>query len=605
MNTFDVFGQIGKEIESFDDKILIAGKKEDNQARYLNKKEKGYLFNQKDTLDLIDFYYNSVFPTGQYDTENQRKLFLNICAFRADVASKMIDLDTKDFIFIPEEQDFKWTAYFIQREFEQWAKERYFGELINEFVEMLPKYGTIVAKRVGNDIERISLKNLVIPQNCKNLKVAKFVIEKHDDMDLEDMKKYPDWDTSNITLKFGETTTVYERYGQVPRKFYNEKKGIKGEVAENDTIECQIICTLAEKKEQDGYTGSILFMEECKREDRPYEECHWKKQDGRWLGIGEVENQFENQVARNTIANLRRRALLWSSKKIFQSPDDTVAKNLIRDVKDGEVLRIMPNGNISQVDMASRQIGEFTSAEQMWEENSNQKSFTYEVATGADTGNMPFRLGVVLSNAVNSHFGLKKEKLGLFLKKVVFEQIFEIFKRETRKEHKFLVFAGEKGMEDLKKIVAELEYSNKLIDWAMSDSTEELNFEVLKLKIEEDIKSKDILEILISDKTYDNAKVKLKLNITGEDIDVNSKVQTLTTIYQTLAQKGDPRADQVLDRIVSLTGDNLESLLGVQKQVNQMQQANPMLPQGNAPQQAQGGTMNQLASLNAPNQEQI
>jgi hypothetical protein len=321
------------------------------------------------------------------------------------------------------------------------------------------------------------------------------------------------------------------------------------------------------------------------------------------LGIGEVENQFENQIARNTIANLRRRALLWSSKKVFQSPDDTIAKNLIRDVKDGEVLRIMPNGNITQVDMASRQIGEFQSAEDMWENNSNQKSFTYEAATGESMpSGTPFRLGVVLSNAVNSHFQLKKEKLGLFLKKVVFEQIFEIFKKETKKEHRFLVFAGEKGMEDLKKIVAEIEYSNKLVDWAMSDSTEMLDFEGLKVKTEEEIKSKDILEFVIPEKVYDDAKVKLKLNITGEDIDISTKIQTLTTIYQTLAQKGDPRADQVLDRIISLTGDNLESLLGVQKKIQQVNQAVPM--QGNAPQQGQVNELNQLATLNAPQAQQ-
>lgn len=600
MNTFDVYAQIGKELQSFDEKILIAGKKENENNRYLNRKEKGYLFSQKETLELIDMYYNSVFPTGQYDTENQRKLFLNICAFRSDVASKMIDIDTKDFIFIPEEKDFKWTAYFIQKEFEQWAKDEYFGELINEFVEMFPKYGTIVSKRVGDDIQRISIKNLINPQNCKSLKTAKYVIEKHDEMDLEDMKCYPDWDVSNVDLKFGETTTVYERYGQVPLAYFNQMKGIGGKVDPNETIECQIICTLAEKKEQNGYTGSILFIEKCDREDRPYEECHWKKQDGRWLGIGEVENQFENQIARNTIANLRRRALLWSSKKIFQSPDDTVAKNLIRDVKDGQVLRIMPNGNITQVDMASRQIGEFTSAETVWEDNSNQKSFTYEVATGESmSSGTPFRLGVVLSNAVNSHFQLKKEKLGLFLKKVVFEQIFEIFKKQSRKEHKFLVFAGEDGMQDLQKTVAEISYSNRLFDWAMSEESM-IDFESEKLKIEEEVKNKDIIEVLIDDKTYDDAKVKLKLNITGEDIDVTTRITTLTTLYQSLLQAGDSRAEQVLSKIMALTGDNLEAILGPK------QTPPPQTPAPQGQQTPIQNQMNQLAQLNAPApQEQL
>jgi hypothetical protein len=592
MTNFDIFGQIGKEIQEFNDtKILIAGKEGDENARYLSKsKKKGYMFNQAETLDLIDLYYNSIFEKGELDSEGQRKLFLNICAFRADVASKMIDIDTKDFIFVPEEIDYKWTAYFISREFEQWAKENYFGELLNEFVEMFPKYGTVVSKTVGKTIERIPLKNLVNQQDAKSLKTAKYVIEIHRNMSLSDMKKYPDWDTENVDLDFGQTADVYERYGEIPLWYYNKLKGINTKVDDDETIQAVVITTLAKKEKSDEHTGTVLFCE--KVDERPYEECHWKKQDGRWLGIGEIENQFENQIARNMIANLRRRALLWSSKKIFQSPDDNVAQNLIRDVKDGQVLRIMPNGNITQIDMASREVGEFQSTEQIWEDNSNQKSFTYEVATGESMpSGTPFRMGVVLSNAVMSHFGLKKEKLGLFLKRVVLEQVFEIFKKENRKEHKYLVFTGEKGADNLKKAVAELHFNKKIKEIMMSDKPMP-NLEVLRTEIEDKIKDKDILEFVIPDGVYDEAKVKLKLNITGEDMDVGTKITTLTTIYQELSRKGDPRADTILDRIMALTGDNLEAMIGAQAAAQQQ------LPAGEAP------SMNELAMANAPEAQQ-
>lgn len=597
MNNFSIYSQIGKEIESFSDKVWIAGKDKESSGRYLNKaNKKGYLFNQSETLDLIDLYYNSKFSDGMYDSEGQRKLFLNVCAFRADVASKMIDIDTKDFIFVPTEVDYKWTTYFLNREFEQWTRDNYFGELLNEFVEHLPKYGTVVSKRVGRNVENIPLQNLINQQDAKDLKTARYVIEVHKDLTLSDMKKYPDWDLEGIDLAFGDTTTVYERYGEVPLWYFNKIKGIDKKVDENETIDAVIICTTKYKEDTKDWEGNILYAE--KVTERPYEECHWKKQNGRWLGIGEIENQFENQVARNMIANLRRRALLWSSKKIFQSPDDNIAKNLIRDVKDGQVLRIMPNGNITQVDMSSREVGEFSSTEQIWEDNSNQKSFTYEVATGEGMpSGTPFRLGVVLSNAVSSHFGLKKEKLGLFLKKLVYEQIFEIFKKDTRREHKFLVFAGEKGVDNLKKRIAEVEF-NKRINEFMSSDKRIPDLNMLKLEIEEEIKNKDVIEFTIPDQIYDNAKVYMKLNITGEDMDVNSKITTLTTIWQDLNAKGDPRADTVLDRIIALTGDNLEAIIGVQQQALQQIQQAPA-------QQAQAESMNQLAMANAPQQENL
>ncbi len=578
MNNFDIFGQIGKELEEFEERIVITTTKENTGNRYLNKKQKGYNFNQKETLNLIDLYYNSKFETGEIDNEGHRKLFLNVCAFRADVASKMIDIDTKDFVFVPESKSFKWTAYFIQREFEQWMKDEYFGELINEFVEMFPKYGTIVSKRVGDDIQRVVLKNIVCKQNAKSLKDSPYVIEIHPDMTFDDMKKYKDWNLEGLNLEFGKTTTVYERYGAVPTNYYNQLKGINTKVPDYETTECVIIATCDKLDNKDEYAGTLLFIEEMDKDDRPYEECHWKKQDGRWLGIGEIENQFENQIARNMIANLRRRALLWSSKKIFQSPDDTLAKNLIRDVKDGEVLRIMPNGNITQVDSASRNMGEFSSTETIWEDNSNQKSFTYEVATGESMpSGTPFRMGVVLSNAVNSHFGLKKEKLGLFLKKVVFEQVFEIFKKENKKEHNVLVFAGEEGMQDLKNVCIEIEMNKAIDEWLMGNKPM-LDFEALRKGIEETITAQDIIEVIIPEKIYDEAKVKIKLSITGEELNVDTKITTYTTLYQALSAKGDPRAEQVLEKLMALTGDNLETIAGKTKQttpsMNEMAMAN-------------------------------
>ena len=588
--SFSIYGQIQKEIEDFKySKIHIAGIQEGEQARYLTTQTKGYQFSQWDTLNLIDLYYNSKFETGNIDSEGQRKLFLNICAFRSDVASKMIDLDTKDFVFIPDDEGSKWGAYFIQKEFKDWARQNYFGDFINELVENYPRYGTVVVKKVGKKLERIPLRKLMNQQDADSLQTATYVIETHEKMTMNDMAKYPDWDTSGLNMEFGETTTVYERYGAVPRSYYEEYSGKKTNGDPDDAIDVMTVCTLKqdEKGNQDG--GSILFMEAI--DERPYLEVHWKRQDGRWLGIGEVENQFENQISRNMIANLRRRALLWSSKKVFQSPDDTIARNLVRDVKDGDVIRIMPNGNITQVDMASREVGEFNSAEQMWEQNSDQKSFTFEVATGeALPSGTPFRLGVVLANAVNSHFGLKREKLGLFLKKLVVEYVFDIFKKENSKEHTLTIFGDESGIAELKNIATEIEFNNQVWKSYLSDQPMPDPI-MLKQAIDQSYASKTHMFVTVPDKFYDDIKHHIELVITGEEVDTAAKIATYTTLYQSLVQQGDPRAEQVLAKIASLTGENLDASIGKKQPMPQQQLQAPQgqpssmpMPQG---QQAQ------------------
>lgn len=559
---FDIFTQIQKEVQNFkQDKIRIAGSENNEDARYLKKETRGYFFNQWETINLIDLYYNSKFETGAIDSEGQRKLFLNICAFRADVASKMIDLDTKDFVWIPDEESSNWLSYFITKEFKDWARQNYFGELINTFVEYYPKYGTVVSKRVGDIIEEVPIQDIVIQQDAKSIQQASHFIHLHPKMTLDEMEEFPDWDTDGLEMAYGETKTVYERYGTVPTDWYTKETGksVPGKL-----INVVVICTLQEKKNKKGeMTGTILFIEKCKKEDRPFREAHWKRQKGRWLGIGEIENLFENQVSRNMLANLRRRALLWSSKKIFQSADDTVAKNLIRDVKDGDILKITAGSTISQVDMASREVGEFQSAEQIWEDNSNQKSFTYDAATGENPpSGQPFRLQVMVSNAVASHFDKKKQKLGIFFKKMIIEDVYKIFKKENSKAHTITIFGTEDGMNNLRKACATVELNKRIMDWALSDNLEIPDFEAWKMTIEQSYQEKTHLFVEMPNDVYDQAKHHVELTLTGEEIDVRAEIDSLTPIYQGMVQTGDPRAEQVLSRIMSLTGKNLEAMLG-------------------------------------------
>src|SRR3990167_9431014 len=102
-------------------------------------------------------------------------------------------------------------------------------------------------------------------------------------------------------------------------------------------------------------------------------------------------------------------------------------------------------------------LAEFNSDEQVWDTNAQQKSFTYEVATGETLpSGTPFRLGVQLAAAVRSHFDLKREKLGLFFKRVVMEFMIPIFKAQAEKE-KILTFQmDEDGMNDMKEAIAEV-----------------------------------------------------------------------------------------------------------------------------------------------------
>jgi hypothetical protein len=107
----------------------------------------------------------------------------------------------------------------------------------------------------------------------------------------------------------------------------------------------------------------------------------------------------------------------------------------------------------------------------------------------------------------------------------------------------------------------------------------------VKLLLEEAYKQKSHLFIDIPEGFYDDIKNHVELVITGEEVDVPAKLATYSTLYQSLVQVGDPRSEQVLKKIMSLTGENLEAAIGT-AQGQMMNPTQPMqAPSFSAPQQ--------------------
>ncbi len=583
---FNIFDELKNELNEFyTGKVHIAGTQSAGDAKYLKKEDQGYTFSHWETINLIELYYNSKFESGPTDSEGQRKVFLNICRFRADVAAKQTDIDVKDFVFVPDDRASTNGASFLSRKFRSWSRGRQFGAVINELNQDFSKFGSCVAKRVGSNIERIPLSSLIVQQDAKNLKTARYVIQKHEDMTFDEMEGMKGWDVSEVEIPYGEKHCVYERHGIVQLSWYKQQKKIAIEPGDEMRSIDVMAILLPDMKDKKMNKGSILFME--KETKRPFEEAHWAKIDGRWLGVGEIENQFENQVSRNMTANLRKRAMYWSSKHVFQSSDTEIAKNLVRNVKDGDVLKIMPNGNITPVAIETRNLAEFDTNDAMWEKNSDQKSFTYEVATGeALPSGTPFRLGVVMSNAVNSHFALKRENFGMFLSNIVSEQLLDVFKKENSKEHNILISSDEKGIESLKRDMVELSkwenFSSQLLNNILP------NLEEIEQKVRQEIDSRENHDFTIPEGFYDYIKATVDIVTTGENVNLEKKIETLTNFYNTLVQAQDMEtAKIVMKRILALTGEDVQNYQTATTSQPQMQQAMQQAGQGQLPTQAQ------------------
>lgn len=570
---YNIFSELKRNLAEFEEEIDIVQPQSEGTLRFGKHTETGYRFNQRDTLDTIDMMYNSKYKSGKYDSEGERKTFLNEVKFASEVSRMQTDIDIKNFLFIPDSYEHIDKVDLMKRQFTVWSRENQYGQVINDLNTDYSKYGTCVAKKVGERMVRVPLRKLRNTQDAESLdhaaKTGGFVIEEHT-MTANEINEYPDWNVSGIKLGLRDKLTVYERYSLVPLSTIKEFNGDRIE-AGDDTVyvlAMQILAPDAESMQlEDGEQyGNILFIEEV--DALPYEEAHWDKQDGRWLGIGCVEDLFENQIAKNLTANLRRRALLWGAKKIFQTMGDTVVKNLVKEVRDGAVLEVGKNGEISQIQTASQHIPEFANDDNVWDANTKQRSFTFEVTTGESMpSSTPFRLGVLLSNAAQTRFGLKRENFGFFLERAFFNQQIPIFKKQT-KEHIIAISQGVEGMERLRRAMVTQKtnqlFMDRLLDKNMERSLETLSFDFDAIfeEVENKIEEEEYFFVNVPDKFYDDAKFYLQLEITGEGTDVQKEIETLVTVWQTLVQQQDPRSERLLEVIVSKTGMNLQGVLG-------------------------------------------
>lgn len=577
MHNFSIGIQVNKELNEFrTSKVRLAAMQQDESVRFLKAQNEGYFFNQNDAISIIDLYYNSKFESGAHDKQGQRKLFMNVGKFRTDVASKQIDLDTKDFKFTPADYADPWTAIFLQKDFKEWAKESTFGELINTCVDNLPKYGSVVLKKVGKELKHVPLQNLVNEQTAETLETANYVTEIHPDMHIWEIQDMPNWNSDGLSMDYADTMTVYERYGYVPLAWLKKINGEKYEDSEWLIFRKALVIMGFVKmgKDTSMKEGSHIFFA-GQVSKLPYREAHWSKQHGRWLGCGVMEDLVENQQAKNIIVNLIRRSLHWSSKRVLQSStSDVIAKNLVKDVADGEILEVGVNGQINQVDLTSKSNGEYQQFLNEWERNSDQKSFTYEVATGESLpGGTPFRLGVVLSNAVNSYFKKKQEYLGLFLKKCIIDFLIPQFMKDMQNEARVLaMFSGESGYEVVKKAALDFVRCQAAnISLMTGKEVDPTAIEQIVTPFEE------AQALFFKNVDYTNYKFKFDLDVTGEDVDIQGKTETLKSLFTLLAQQGDPRAEKVLERIADLAGETM-SQFGVP-------QAKPQIPPGYAPNQ--------------------
>ncbi len=558
-----------KSLGIIDDNLTDFGK----PVRLVRDRESGVAvaewdYNQMDVIRACTLAMNSQFKDGPKDSRGRRKIYINDVQFVADVTKKNIDIDLKDWLFIPENRDFLYQAMLFKHDFFQWAKKQYYNELQDRLMDDFVELGTCVQKTVRGEVSRIPLSKISITQTADSILDAVlsggYFIEHHE-YSVHQLKDFPGWQTDQYRNHDGKVYLV-ERYGYIPK---SDLQAFKGEKAKGDTSEMVLAMVIAGTTDERGNPEHVHFIEEItenKLKER-YQEGWFQKVDGRWLGRGPVEQILENQVAKNITANLRLRNLEWVARRVFQSASSGMKNNLATAVQDGDVLEVSPNGTVSRVDMSSQGNVDFQQMDVMVDGNREQKTFSFEAASG-DT--MPsgtaFRLGLIQQNSVNKHSQKKQEAFAAFLKRGYFEQLVPKFKKENS-DHSLTIMFGESGIEELKLAYITIRANRKVMEAARG--LKRMSYAEAEAEVLRELRNEPYMMFDVKKEAYKDVRMYVDLVITGESQDIPEEIASLTSLYQTLAQAGDPAARAVLEEIFAKKGRDLNRITGGASAVQQ------------------------------------
>jgi hypothetical protein len=363
----NIFRQISNEVQEFkSEEVVIV----DN-----------FTFRQKETIEKIIRLYNSRFKDGDTDNEGFKKYFKNIVRNPCHSAMKAIKFTPSDIMIVPAAGQDELKAWIMDRDFKFWMKENQFNKILNRLFLELPVFGTSVLKIVNGKLHFVDLRNIVNEQSADTLKDSSYVIEQHYYSPYELRKQK--WDNINEVIEAWRVSKmpyirVMERYGEVSEEEFG---GDPNKYTYARFIVYMPESEIDKRTRMEPRTGGIILDKaKLKPEEFPYREFHWEKIPGRWMGVGRVELLADPQVRTNEIVNLRVKSSYVAGLNIWQTRDDNIKKNLIKDIANGQVLTTMDR--IEKVPTEERNLSSFVQEESGWLNNRDEMAFTYDTFRG-------------------------------------------------------------------------------------------------------------------------------------------------------------------------------------------------------------------------------
>lgn len=545
----------------------------------------GYSFSQYQTIKRIHLYANDRFENGQ-TYMGRDKIFFNIVNNPTELAATLLDFDSKNIKACSRAPQSYDKLFLFNKELEYYLKKNDFHTILNDLAIDVARYGSAVIQKTGKGLKLMDLRKFISDPTVKRLNDSRFITVVHEltHSELRKMAESNGWDKDAVDnliskreyvdssapesyldsggninqVRSSPYITVYERYGEVPEHFF----GGKSDKMVRSLFICGGVDLFSKNDKGDIYAenGEVLFKSKWHKK-YPFQDFHYTKTKGRWLGVGVVEKLFPIQIRFNELKNQLRFAMELSSKRIFQTRDRTAFNNLLTDIDNGQIL--LTKSEITPVVNEERNLGAFNLEEAAYYKQAQDLTFAYEAVRGDIGSNTTATAATIATERGGSVFEFKRENIGNDLRNMFNDFVKDDVIKSITPEH-ILIFSGttdELNIFDDKFAQAKTNrfFVQQLLASGEAPNNEDL--EAYKLNVTLNLKRGVIdRQVIIEKEYFADSDIWLDFNLTNEAFDVNAMFNSSNSVLIALAQNPailqDPRLKVVFYKYMESLGIN-------------------------------------------------
>lgn len=590
----------------------------------------GLYFKQKDVIRMVEFYSSSRYLKGQKDELGREKPFYNIVNAMCDVENAAKDIDTKDITATSDDGEHYVESFLISKDIYEWMKTVNFAKTLNDMRDTHTRYGSLLVKKCteidknGDKVLKIDMpewKNVITDQIDI---IGQPIIEMHYMSPLE-MNKMEEWDKIKVREVIkklskkgtGKRIPVYEIRGEFPKSFMKEMKDEKYSDEDKDeyTYSYQLYYIAGDYSEIGNsnqsitnslFTNKLTVLYHEDNTEKVYKYLARKKKSGRAFGVGVVEEGEQAQIGTNDAIIKQSRAMEYTSKVIGQTASKKLkGRNMLTEVDDGQILEHEDKKPIEALNLLpSGGLQQYGNLISQWFAQYEKTTSAYPGQRGApQSGNVPFRAQAQQLQQSGTVFEDLQEELGIFITEIFEDWIMPFLSKSLNSKH---ILAHEFSMDELKEIDKNFStnHANEIVSKLILSgkvATEEDYSTALQTAQEAIQQTKSSRFLEVPEDLYKNANMHITVNVTGEQRNKATVLESLLNIMQVYASNPniaqDPVLMQIFMKIVELSGAGISPVslvAAIQEHAKMMQEQQMAAEQaqqiGQQPQAAQAPT---------------